>query len=618
MQAHVSGFIFVLMEPFVVSARKYRPQAFESVVGQQHITTSLLNAVNNDQLGQALLFTGPRGVGKTTCARILAKIINRTSEDDQTDYSLNVFELDAASNNSVNDVRELTEQVRYAPPVGRYKVYIIDEVHMLSQGAFNAFLKTLEEPPEHAIFILATTEKHKILPTILSRCQIYDFRRITVDDIKNHLVYVAQQEGVNTDNQSLHLIAQKADGALRDALSIFDRVSSFTQKNIHIEATTELLNVLDYNYYFRITDALLCNDGVTAITILSEIVDRGFDMHLFIGGLASHLRNVWMCKDNRTLHLLNASKDLEQMYAEQAAKCNSTWLVHALKLLQDADLSYKRSQNAQLLTELTVLRLAHHGQSEEKKNDKPPVKQLIDTSTPSNPVDNIKSDNRSAQSVQSAVVSQKATSTNDPQNTHQNSQNAPPILDAENSNTSTDPETKSQSKPDNQNVGSTPKATPSAPRRGFSIASRMQSANTQKEEATEKETERVAKSEGFSLNADHLQQFYRLFVQSKDDGNHTLLFNTLQSLKPDKRGDYGIHFTLHSETQRTILAECQSEMMMFLREKLGHGAIELNIDVVQHDPGNKIKTPKEKLSKLIEEQPLTQKLIDKLDLKLDY
>ncbi len=593
------------MEPFVVSARKYRPQAFDSVVGQQHITTSLLNAVNNDQLGQALLFTGPRGVGKTTCARILAKIINRQSEDDQTDYALNVFELDAASNNSVNDVRELTDQVRFAPQVGRYKVYIIDEVHMLSQGAFNAFLKTLEEPPEHAIFILATTEKHKILPTILSRCQIYDFRRITVDDIKQHLVYVAEQEGVQTDHQSLHLIAQKADGALRDALSIFDRVSSFTQKNITIDATTELLNVLDYSYYFRITDALLANDDVSAITILSEIVERGFDNHLFIGGLASHLRNVWMCKDNRTLHLLNASKDLEQMYASQAAKCTSEWLVYALKLLQDADLNYKRSQNAQLLTELTVLRLAHSGQNEEKKNDKPPVKQAntvtANTSQPNTAESPTPKPVPSpSQQVEQAVINDDKS--NPPKERNVASE---PLAKHE-------PSVQEKPKRESSKADiSTPK-----PRRGFSISSRIQTAGEAKKEETKNET--VAKSEGFSLNADHLQQFYRLFVQSKNDGNHTLLYNMLQSLKPEKRGDYGIQFTLHSETQRNILLECQSEMMAFLREKLGHGAIELIIDVVQAEPGNSVKSPKEKLSSLIEKQPLTQTLIDKLDLKLDY
>lgn len=607
------------MEPFVVSARKYRPQAFDTVVGQRHITTSLLNAVNNDQLGQALLFTGPRGVGKTTCARILAKIINRISDDDQTDYALNVFELDAASNNSVNDIRELTDQVRFAPQVGRYKVYIIDEVHMLSQGAFNAFLKTLEEPPPHAIFILATTEKHKILPTILSRCQIYDFKRITVEDIRLHLQNIAKQEGVTTDDQSLHLIAQKADGALRDALSIFDRISSFTQKNITYEAATELLNVLDYNYYFRIIEALLKNNGVDAMTVFAEVIDRGFDLHLFVGGMASHLRNLWMCKDTKTLHLLNVSKDLEQKYAVQAAKCSAPWLIYALKMLQDADLNYKRSQNPQLLVELTVLRLAN-GQDEEKKNEKPPVK--LETGFQASAPSTATSKQEPQQTHSTTEGSQKSAQLNSRQGVKPTPEPAHAVSSFDNaSEAASKPlkpkETLKHEKPLTTKPTPTPKPA-SKPQRGFSITSRLKTAHAEKEATADQEDKTVEHSEDFRLNPDHLQQFYRLFVDSKNDGNHTLLFNTLNSLKPEKRGDYSIHFTLHSETQRTIITDCQSEMMGYLREKLGHGAIELHIDVVQKDPGNSIKTPKEKLSTIVDAQPLAQVLIDKLDLKLDY
>lgn len=593
------------MEPFVVSARKYRPQAFETVVGQQHITTSLLNAVNNNQLSQALLFTGPRGVGKTTCARILAKIINRTSEEDQTDYSFNIFELDAASNNSVNDIRELTDKVRFAPQVGQFKVYIIDEVHMLSAGAFNAFLKTLEEPPSHAIFILATTEKHKILPTILSRCQIYDFRRITVDDIHQHLKQIAEKEGITYDERSLHLIAQKADGALRDALSIFDRISSFTQKNITFEATTELLNVLDYNYYFRITDALLQSDAVTALTTLGEIIDRGFDLHLFIGGMASHLRDLWMCKDSRTLGLLNVSSDLQEQYQAQASKCTSAWLEFALKHLQDADFNYKRAQQPQLLTELTLLRLAGN-QDEEKKNDQPPVK--------------------TTGQVQAAPVAKSPSPAppTTPQETPKPQEvkapptsPAPPVQEVK---SNVEPEVK-QSTPEVKPEEVKPAPKPvnrDKARRGFSINSTLKSNKEAQENEADNSEEVVEKTSNFSLDAEQLQQFYRLYIDKKNDGNHTLLYSTLQSLKPVKKDDYVIEITLHSETQRNIIGECQTEMMAYLRDKLGHGAIELHLNVVEQEANTGIKTPQEKLSNMLEEHPITQKLIDQLDLKLDY
>ncbi len=355
------------MEAFIVSARKYRPQEFDSVVGQQHITRTLFNAVEKNQLGQALLFTGPRGVGKTTCARILAKMINRTSVDDQTDYTLNIFELDAASNNSVDDIRNLVDQVRFAPQVGSFKVYIIDEVHMLSQAAFNAFLKTLEEPPKHAVFILATTEKHKILPTILSRCQIYDFRRITVPDIVVQLKEIAAKENVQYEETALHLVAQKADGAMRDALSIFDRLVSFSEGNVTYAAAAELLSVLDFAYYFRLTDYILNNQGPEVIQTVHEILAKGFDMHLMVNGLADHLRNLWMCLDPRTLDLLDVSDDLKQKYREQSAKCTPAWLVFALKRLMEVDVQYKNSQQQQLLVEVSLLRLATPASDEKKK-----------------------------------------------------------------------------------------------------------------------------------------------------------------------------------------------------------------------------------------------------------
>jgi len=297
------------MEHFIVSARKYRPETFDDVVGQKAITNTLLNAIDNDHLAQALLFTGPRGVGKTSCARILAKKINQQATDDETtDFAFNIFELDAASNNSVDDIRSLTDQVRIPPQTGKYKVYIIDEVHMLSQSAFNAFLKTLEEPPKHAIFILATTEKHKIIPTILSRCQIFDFKRITVGDIKEHLAKIADKEGVNADEDALHIIAQKADGAMRDALSTYDRVVSFSGIDLTREAVTENLNVLDYETFFRTTDLLLENNIPEALIYFNEILAKGFDGQHFIAGLASHFRDLMVSKNQQTIALLEVGE----------------------------------------------------------------------------------------------------------------------------------------------------------------------------------------------------------------------------------------------------------------------------------------------------------------------
>jgi len=358
------------MEHFVVSALKYRPQTFSEVVGQQAITNTLESAIANNHLAQALLFTGPRGVGKTTCARILAKRINEESETDSTieaDYAFNIFELDAASNNSVDDIRNLTDQVRIPPQTGKYKVYIIDEVHMLSQAAFNAFLKTLEEPPAHAIFILATTEKHKIIPTILSRCQIFDFKRIGVKDIKEYLHKIAQQQNINAEDDALHIIAQKADGALRDALSIFDRVVSFSGTELTRQAVTENLNVLDYEAYFKTTDFLLSNDIPGILVHFNEILNKGFDGHHFIMGLASHFRDLLVAKDKMTLSLLEVGKKKKKRYLEQSEKTNLNFLLQAIDLSNTCDLKYKTSKNQRLLVELTLMQLASLTKMGEKK-----------------------------------------------------------------------------------------------------------------------------------------------------------------------------------------------------------------------------------------------------------
>jgi DNA polymerase-3 subunit gamma/tau len=359
------------MEQFIVSARKYRPQTFKDVVGQQAITNTLINAIESNHLAQALLFTGPRGVGKTTCARILARKINQEGYDDpKEDFAFNVFELDAASNNSVDDIRNLIDQVRIPPQTGKYKVYIIDEVHMLSSAAFNAFLKTLEEPPHHAIFILATTEKHKIIPTILSRCQIFDFKRITITDATAHLAEVAKNQGVFFEEDALRIIAQKADGAMRDALSIFDRVVSYCGKNLTRQAVAENLNVLDFEYYIRITNMILQNNIPELLLAFDDILAKGFDGHHFVAGMASHFRNLMVCKTPQTVNLLEVGEHGKQVFEQQAEQCSLAFLLQAIEIANDADLKYKASQNQRLLVELCLMQLASLTFDSEKKKVK--------------------------------------------------------------------------------------------------------------------------------------------------------------------------------------------------------------------------------------------------------
>jgi DNA polymerase III subunit gamma/tau len=363
----------IVMENYIVSARKYRPADFKSVVGQSHITTTLQNAIKTNQLAQAFLFCGPRGVGKTTCARILAKTINCTNRTDDMEAcnecescrsfndnaAFNIVELDAASNNSVDDIRALVDQVRIPPQGGKYKVYIIDEVHMLSAAAFNAFLKTLEEPPSYAKFILATTEKNKIIPTILSRCQIFDFHRINNEDIVQHLEYIAKKENVKAEQEALHIIAQKSDGGLRDALSMFDQLVSFTSGNLTYNNIIENLNILDYDYYFRFVDCLLKSDISNTLILFDEVLDKGFEGSHFINGLSSHLRSLLVCKDASTVHLMEASKNIQQKYLQQASLCSATFILRALDFANTCSIEYRNSSNRRLCVELALLKMAN-------------------------------------------------------------------------------------------------------------------------------------------------------------------------------------------------------------------------------------------------------------------
>jgi DNA polymerase-3 subunit gamma/tau len=369
------------MENFVVSARKYRPVTFDSVVGQGSITSTLKNAIKTEHLAQAFLFCGPRGVGKTTCARILAKTINCFNITDEIEacdecescksfndgHSLNVYELDAASNNSVDDIRNLISQVSFAPQLGTHKVYIIDEVHMLSAAAFNAFLKTLEEPPKHAIFILATTEKHKIIPTILSRCQIFDFNRIQIEDIASHLGYIAEKENITAESDALHIIAQKADGALRDALSIFDQIVSFSGNNITYQDVIDNLNILDYDYYFRLTDSIFSKNISECLLIFNEILNKGFDGHNFINGLAEHIRNLLVCQDSSTISLLEVGENIKEKYKQQAQSNSTPLYLEFLNIISKADTSYKSSKNHRLLVEIMLMQLCSASSDIQKK-----------------------------------------------------------------------------------------------------------------------------------------------------------------------------------------------------------------------------------------------------------
>ncbi|MEN9448175.1 MAG: hypothetical protein RJA25_1465 [Bacteroidota bacterium] len=361
------------MDNFIVSARKYRPVKFLDVVGQEQVSETLKKALSSGKLAQSFLFCGPRGVGKTTCARILAKAIN--CENPGTDFepcnecnscksfaqnaSFNIFELDAASNNSVDDIRNLVDQVRFAPQAGKYKVYIIDEVHMLSPGAFNAFLKTLEEPPSYAIFILATTEKHKIIPTILSRCQIFDFKRILDKDIVGQLQKICANEGITAESSALHVIAQKADGGMRDALSLFDKIVSFAGKNVTYQDVISNLNILDHDYYFKITEYFMTEDASSILTAFNEIINNGFDGEMFLLGIAEHFRNLLISKDEKTVQLLEVAEDVKERYFEQAKLTNETFLLNALNILNQCDIEYKTSKNKRLLVELALLKICY-------------------------------------------------------------------------------------------------------------------------------------------------------------------------------------------------------------------------------------------------------------------
>lgn len=559
------------MEHFVVSARKYRPQTFKDVVGQQAITNTLLNAIERNHLAQALLFTGPRGVGKTTCARILAKMINSDgNEQEDEDFAFNIFELDAASNNSVDDIRNLTDQVRIPPQVGKYKVYIIDEVHMLSQAAFNAFLKTLEEPPKHCIFILATTEKHKIIPTILSRCQIFDFKRITVKDAKDYLKYIAKEQGIDAEDDALHIIAQKADGAMRDALSIFDRVVSFSGKNLTRQAVTENLNVLDYETYFTSTDLILENKIPELLVQFNDTLSKGFDGHHYIAGLASHFRDLMVCQNEQTIELLEVGDDTKANYLEQAKKASYSFLLKGIELANDCDLKYKSSKNQRLLVELTLMQLASITFDGEKKNSshyiipasyfrakgiKPIAVKVPETKEPAAVEKTVEAKKKDAPKVEEYV------------------QEPVTVIDLKNDSHRTS---------------------------GLSL----KSIRTKKEHQI-RQMEVVVDPNDLPkepVSEEELLKAWKTYIESLETKGERIMASILTMDTP-KLNDTSIHLEFPNETLKIELERAQFPLMEFLRKTLKNYDLSLHISVNEEIAKQYVFTPMEKYQKLKEKNP---------------
>jgi len=578
------------MENFIVSARKYRPVTFDTVVGQPNITVTLKNAIRSQHLAQAFLFTGPRGVGKTTTARILAKTINCENISEQIEacnqcdscvafnnnHSLNIYELDAASNNSVEDIRALVEQVRYAPQGGRYKVYIIDEVHMLSASAFNAFLKTLEEPPSYAIFILATTEKHKIIPTILSRCQIFDFNRITVDDITSHLKEIAVKEKVDAEEDALHVIAQKSDGALRDALSMFDQMVSFAGSKLTYKAVIQNLNILDHEYYFKITDELLEANISSSFLTFNEILANGFDGHNFINGLANHFRDLLVCKDQVTHQLLQVSPKIKEKYKQQSAQCPVTWILNALEATNKCDIQYRVSKNQRLHVELTLLKMCGFapatstGSAELPKKKADPVTQAVSAPAPS-PAP-IPSPLPAAEVAPLPVY--KATT---------------PVA---------------------------AKAKEPTASKSISITRLM---NKTVEKKQDEVTEVSAVQEARPFTPEELQQVWNEYGAVLLTQGKMAMSAAMLKRPPEIRNSNELVFTLDHAGLEKDLAEVKFDILGYIRTRLSNSQIQL-IAIVSKPTGEERKayTPQEKYKRMAEKNPAIQELKDQLGLDIEY
>ena len=579
------------MDNYIVSARKYRPSTFRSVVGQKSLTTTLKNAIQSNKLAHAYLFCGPRGVGKTSCARIFAKTINclnPTADGEACNAcescrafneqrSYNIHELDAASNNSVDDIRTLIDQVRIPPPIGKYKVFIIDEVHMLTTAAFNAFLKTLEEPPHHALFILATTEKHKVLPTILSRCQIYDFSRISIADMVEHLQYVSSQEGVTAEPEALNVIAQKADGGMRDALSIFDQVVSFTNGNITYQAVIDNLNVLDYEYYFRLTDAILSGNVRASLLILNEILGKGFDGQNIITGLAGHFRDLLVCRDESTLVLFEVGASIRERYKEMAKHCPDQLLFKAIELANTCDLNYRASRNKRLLLELTLIQLCQLTQVavDDKK------KALIEPIAGTNP---------SSQAVNSGQPQQP------PQ--------APSVTAAAGA-----PQVMSTHMP-----SSVPAPPPSTAPRPMGISMKEIGVEKPKQQTVQQATTNV-KEVVTPFDNDSLVREWDNYAATID--KKVYLKNTMINCKPTLQENYYFEVAVHNPGQQEELINNAIHILPFLRQHLNNSRIQMRVRIVEGNEKHLAYTSTEKLELLMKINPTLGRLRDEFNLTLD-
>ena len=585
------------MDPFVVSALKYRPQRFEDVVGQESITKTLDNAIATDHLAQALLFCGPRGVGKTTCARILAKKINAKNDESANDnnFAFNIFELDAASNNSVDDIRNLIDQVRIPPQVGDYKVYIIDEVHMLSQAAFNAFLKTLEEPPLHAIFILATTEKYKIIPTILSRCQIYDFKRISVTDAKNYLKKIAKSEGVKAEEEALHLIAQKADGALRDALSIFDRIVSFSNETITAQHVSVNLSILDFDTYLHFTKDLIEGNIREVILSFDKILSKGFDGHHFIVGLASHLRDLWMCRHKDTAELLEVSEATKKKFLEQSEKASLDFLEKAIALANACDLSFKSSKNQRLHVELCLMQIA--SVSDEKKKSKPYIKPPAK-----------KEEKQTINEEKQVVVKEKPVTVVEEKAKVVETDIAVeevPIPEHAELETPSKTDKQDDKKPIELNIKSKGVS-------GLSLSSI----------AIQKSIKANQPSNGKSIRDQQVRQerlesvWKKLFSKLESEGEYNLA--ALLNLDiPRLKNKTEIHLNFPNKTNKVELESEKGKVLEALGDELKNDLLTLVIQVNEEEQKNYIYTPKEKYEQLVKINPVVDDIRREFDLDLN-
>jgi DNA polymerase-3 subunit gamma/tau len=592
------------MENFVVSARKYRPATFESVIGQGHITNTLKNAIKNNQLAHAFLFCGPRGVGKTTCARILAKTINCSNitpefeacnecdscKSFNQNASFNIYELDAASNNSVDDIRGLVDQVRYAPQGAKYKIYIIDEVHMLSAAAFNAFLKTLEEPPPYAKFILATTERHKILPTILSRCQVFDFHRITIESAVTQLKKIITNEGIVAEEEALHVIAQKADGAMRDALSIFDRIVSFSGKNITYKDVIDNLNILDYEYYFRGVDMMLEKDLPAMLLLFDEVLAKGFDAQHFLSGFSDHLRNLMMCKHPNTHKLLEVAQSIAARFIQQSQKCSSSLLLNGLNVLNKCELEYKSSKNPRLHVELTLMKLSH-------------IQSIIDINS-GNPDAKKKITNVTAPPVLSAQP-QPETTSNSTNNTL-----AQPTVIAPEPVVKTEPVVSIPVKPIGNN-----NAMSKLDKLRMQVSQTTQ--QTVNDAATETEKAPVAYDSDVPLSQILFTETWRKYLEKlSEQGKNSLsvIYKNATSRIVDANI---VELTLASQHEREMIEEDKINIIPFLRSNLKNGLIDLTFIVNQTSQPFKAFTAEDRFKVMAEKNPMLNDLRQSFGLEFE-